>query len=55
MYTVNHILEFEYNHLLVQIIRQCDTNNEVKSSSSYNDKLQALKLSWLAGYSTGDD
>ena len=51
----NHIFEFKYKHLLVQKIRQYDSNNEIKISSSYNNRLLALTLTGLDGYSTRDD
>ena len=55
MDTVEYALKFEYKHLIVWTIWQYDPNNNIKSSVSYNDKLPALTLAVINGYSTVDD
>ena len=55
MYTVDYVLKFEYMHLLVKTIWNCDTNNEIKISALQNDKFLDLTISGLTEYSTIDD
>ena len=47
MNTLYHTLPFDNKHLLVQTIQRYDHNNEIKISSSKNDRSSALSLAWM--------
>ena len=52
-YSIYNALEFEYKHLIVWKFWQCDTNNNIKISLSFNGNILVLTLSVLDVYSTG--
>ena len=55
MDTVDHVLNYEYEHLLVRTIWQYDPNNKIKIAESWNDKFLVLTLTGMSGYITVDE
>ena len=47
MNTQHHKLKFEYKQLLVQMMQQYYSNNEIKISAHNNNKLTALSTDQL--------